>query len=80
MFGLVVVGHCLVQYLLMTLGTLKEKPHREMSAWDAARENGCDMALLEDNLRRTPNERIRLHQKALRAVTMLHRAGEKSSV
>jgi len=35
------------------------------------------MSLLEDNLRKTPAERIKTHQRALNTATMLREAMEK---
>ena len=54
-----------------------EKKHTQSSAWDAAAKNGCDMSLLEDNLRKTPGERIKTHQRALNTAIMLREAMEK---
>ena len=49
----------------------------ERSAWEAAAQYGCDMSLLEENLRKTPIQRIRLHQQALNTAVMLRNAMEK---
>ena len=49
----------------------------KFSAWNTAAKNGCDMSLLEDNLRKTPDERIKIHQRALNTVIMLQKAMEK---
>jgi hypothetical protein len=46
-------------------------------AWRAAAEYGYDMALLEDTLRLTPEERLEQHQRALNTVLMLMEAGER---
>lgn len=35
------------------------------SAWREAESYGCDMSLIEANLRKTPAERIRAHSRAL---------------
>ena len=48
------------------------------SAWERARAHGCDMALLEDCMRRTPTERIKRHQLALESIAMLRTAMEES--
>ena len=47
------------------------------SAWEAARRYGCDMSLLEENLAKTPAERIAAHRRALSTVCMLRDAVEK---
>jgi lipopolysaccharide biosynthesis protein len=46
-------------------------------AWKAAEKEGYDMSLVEGNLRKTPYERIRAHNRALATVVMLRRAMEK---
>ncbi len=38
-------------------------------------ENGVDLSLLRQNLRLTPTERLRKHQKALRMYMGVHDAG-----
>ena len=38
-------------------------------------ENGVDVSLLRQNLRLTPTERLRKHQKALRMYMEVHNAG-----
>ncbi|MDZ4806439.1 MAG: hypothetical protein SGI90_16415, partial [Candidatus Eisenbacteria bacterium] len=43
-------------------------------AWEAARQAGFDMDLLEDSLQRSPAERLRLHDLALATASMLRRA------
>ena len=40
-------------------------------AWRAACEYGFDMSLVEDSLRRTPEQRLEEHQRALDMVLML---------
>jgi len=40
-------------------------------AWRAAEESGCDMSLLEENLRLSPAERFRHHDEAQRTIQML---------
>jgi hypothetical protein len=45
-------------------------------AWRAAEAYGCDMSLIESNLRRTPAERIRDHSRALATATALREAME----
>ena len=59
-------------------GMAKEKkahePFREGPAWQAARANGIDVSLLEDNLRLSPLERIRAHTRALNEALMLREA------
>ncbi len=46
-------------------------------AWKAAEAYGCDMELLESNLKKTPAERLRAHNRALNTVVMLRQAMEK---
>lgn len=45
--------------------------------WKAAEAHGCDMALLEANLRRSPAERIRRHSRALASALALREAMER---
>ena len=47
------------------------------SAWQAAKEYGFDMSLVDDNLRLTPWERIRHHSRALATALTLREAMEK---
>ncbi len=49
----------------------------EISAWKKAAQYGCDMSLLEDNLLKTPTQRIRMHQRALNTAAILRKAMEK---
>lgn len=49
-------------------------------AWAAAEAYGCDMNLLELSLRRTPAERLRVHQSALELVEALQAAGRRRNV
>ena len=44
------------------------------SAWEAARQAGLDMDLIEDCLRLSPDERIRLHTIALLTAEELRQA------
>jgi hypothetical protein len=50
------------------------------NAWAAAAAYGCDMNLLELSLRRTPAERLRVHQSALDLVEALQAAGRRRNV
>ena len=50
----------------------QEQPPR--SAWEEAEAEGMDMSLVEDNLRKTPLERIREHDRALRLALKLRKA------
>jgi hypothetical protein len=50
------------------------------SAWAAAEDYGCDMSLLESNLRKTPAERLRAHGRALAAALALREATERRAV
>ena len=61
--------------IFYTLRMAKNVEQQE-SAWDEAAHSGCDMSLLEESLRRTPAERIRIHQRALQTVRLLVRAME----
>lgn len=54
---------------------LKTSPLK--SAWKIAEEYGFDMSLIEESLRRTPMERMRVHDNALKTALMLRRAMEK---
>ena len=45
-----------------------------VSAWEAARRYGIDMSLIEGNLRKTPAERLRAHNGALKLVVALRNA------
>jgi hypothetical protein len=49
-------------------------------AWATAAAYGCDMNLLELSLRRTPAERLRIHQSALDLVEALQDAGRRRNV
>ena len=49
------------------------------SAWQAAKDFGCDMDLLEESLGLTPTERLRLHTIALRRVELLEAAMKRES-
>jgi hypothetical protein len=46
-------------------------------AWKAAEAEGYDMSLIEENLRKTPMERIRAHSRALSMAMELREAMEK---
>jgi hypothetical protein len=43
-------------------------------AWREAEAYGCDMSLIEDNLSRTPLERLRAHDRALETILQLRNA------
>jgi len=45
-------------------------------AWRAASEYGFDMALIEDALSKTPEERLEAHQRALDMILELKEAAE----
>jgi hypothetical protein len=47
------------------------------AAWKAAEQAGYDMSLIEGNLRKTPFQRIRAHNRALATALMLRRGMEK---
>ena len=44
------------------------------TAWEEAEAEGMDMSLIEDNLAKTPLERIREHDRALRLALKLRKA------
>lgn len=46
----------------------------KLSAWDEAAAEGIDMSLIEDNLRKTPLQRIQAHDRALRLALKLRKA------
>ena len=58
------------------------KPHTSKpacapaSAWEAAKAHGIDVSLLLANLHRTPEERIRDHDRALTLALAFRKAGE----
>jgi hypothetical protein len=64
---------------------MKAEPHDEravmndkpMSAWEAAAAMGIDMSLIELNLSRSPAERFREHNRALRFAWELREAMKK---
>jgi len=49
----------------------------EGPAWKEAEAYGFDMSIVEANLRRTPLERIRVHNRALRTAHLLREAMER---
>lgn len=51
-----------------------EKLVRQIPEWAIAKEYGIDVAMLLDNTRRSPAERIKRHQVALNTVLMLRKA------
>lgn len=51
-----------------------QHPGKQPDAWQAAAAYGCDMALLERNLRMTPAERVEAHRQALALVKVLRQA------
>jgi hypothetical protein len=54
--------------------TLKDEP---IGAWEAAAALGIDMSLIELSLQRTPDERFREHNRALRLAWELREAMKK---
>jgi hypothetical protein len=46
-------------------------------AWRAAERFGCDMSLIECNLRKTVQQRIRAHTRALATAAALRQAMEQ---
>ena len=58
--------------------TGQEKQVKEgRSGWQIAEESGVDMSLIEANLRLTPQERIRAHNRALNTANQLRDAMRK---
>jgi hypothetical protein len=53
------------------------KPAR-VDAWAELQAEGYDISLLEANLRKTPLERIRAHDRALRTALALRQAMEEA--
>jgi len=56
------------------------QPQPPRSAWEEAEAEGMDMSLVEDNLRKTPLERIREHDRALRLALKLRKAMQERYV
>ena len=50
------------------------QPQQRRTAWEEAEAEGMDMSLIDDNLRKTPLERIREHDRALRLALKLRKA------
>jgi len=75
------MGHTMWRTANMMRKTIELTPRGRGSpegpCWQAARAWGCDMSLLEHNLKLTPDQRIRNHQRALRTVVLLRQAMEK---
>jgi hypothetical protein len=59
---------------MMKKARREPEPPRESDAWQEAERFGCDMSLLEANLKKTPLERIRAHDRALSMAMALRRA------
>jgi lipopolysaccharide biosynthesis protein len=60
------------------LGMIAQRPRPGKAvAWRAAEKVGYDMSLVESNLRKTPYERIRAHNRALATAVMLRQAMEQ---
>ncbi len=55
----------------------KTLPAAREDPWAVAAAHGCDMNLLEQSLRRTPAERIRVHQDALDRIAKLRDAAKQ---
>jgi hypothetical protein len=56
-----------------------EKLVNELPAWARAKEYGIDVAMLLDNIKRSPEERIRRHSLALATYKKLHNAANKKT-
>lgn len=52
---------------------------KKATAWEEAEAYGFDMSLIESNLRKTPQERIRQHSHALASALLLRQAMEKNN-
>jgi hypothetical protein len=48
-------------------------------AWEQAQQAGFDMDLIEQNIRRSPAQRIRRHGHALRMATQLREATRRNA-
>jgi len=53
---------------------LRQRQSAEPDAWKEAEAYGCDIALLEENFRMTPKQRIQAHRSALALVEKLEEA------
>jgi hypothetical protein len=63
---------------LATLPAMKSRRRRgHGDAWKAAESYGCDMTLLERNLKLTPAQRIRANSRALNLAISLRKAMER---
>ena len=51
-----------------------EKLAREIPAWAKAKEYGIDIAMLYDNIKLTPTERIRRHQIAVNTFEKIYKS------
>ena len=60
----------------MSISRLDERNHRE-TATEAAEAYGIDISLLDDNLLKTPEERLHQHCLALQLAHELRRAAEE---
>ena len=58
----------------------QQQPRQPRSAWEEAEAEGMDMSLVEDNLRKSPLERIREHDRALRLAFKLRKAMQERYV
>jgi len=54
--------------------TEEQQPQSPRTAWEKAEAEGMDMSLVADNLRKTPLERVREHDRALRLALKLRKA------
>jgi len=55
--------------------TVTTPPAQPGPAWTRAAEYGIDMSLLEESLRKTPEQRLKAHAAALALVSRLAQAG-----
>lgn len=61
-----------------TMDDIATEPATGPSAWDVLEAEGVDLSLLESNLRKTPLERIRAHDRAVTTALALRSAMEES--
>ena len=54
-------------------------PTAPVSAWEILQADGWDLSLHESNLRKTPLERIRAHDRALTTALSLRKAMEQAN-
>jgi hypothetical protein len=63
---------------MRTVKRAAQQSGKQPAAWQAAAAYGCDMALLEEYLAMTPEQRVQAHRSALALAEQLRAAMEKS--